>query len=161
MGLIDSPIVVAILVFLGIYFTFFVIRLFADFILVSIALLCAGFTYYFLSDPETYHTIVEFSKELPIFSTLLQALPDQLEQLEQSAIIVIATSMGAFAVLLSIPFLPFSAAYRFMFGIENPVFQRKESKVRGWIIEEIQRYHQQREFQRKRQRETQPNKSEQ
>jgi len=161
MDLLASPIVVAILVFLGIYFTFFVIRLFADFILVGIALLCAVFTYFFLHDPEIYRTIVELSKELPMFSTLAQALPDELEQLEKSAIIVIATSMGAFAVLLSIPFLPFSAAYRFMFGIENPVFQRKESKVRGWIIEEIQRYHQQRVNHLKQQPETLLNKNEQ
>jgi hypothetical protein len=145
---IDSPIFVAISVFLLIYLAFFLIRLFADFILVGIALFSAGFIYYFLSDAEVYKTVVMLSKETQIFNLLFQGLPEQLEEVDQNAKIVLATLISLAAVLVSIPFLPFSATYRFMFGVENPVFQRKESKVRGWIIEEIQHYYHQQEIRR-------------
>ncbi len=141
----DSPFIIAILVFLGIYLVFFFIRLFADFILVGIALISAIFTYYFLHYPDVYKFVIDFSKEIPILSMLFQhlALPEQLEQLDQNAIIVIGCMITALAVLISIPFLPFSATYRFLFGVENPVFQRKEAKVRGWIVEEIENHHRQ------------------
>lgn len=141
----DSPFIVAILVFLGIYLVFFLIRLFADFILVGIALISAIFAYYFLHYPDVYHTVIELSKELPILSMLFQklGLPEQLELLDQKTIIIIGSMITALAVLISIPFLPFSATYRFLLGVENPVFQRKEAKVRGWIVEEIENHHRQ------------------
>jgi hypothetical protein len=151
--IVDSPFIVAILVFLSIYFVFFLIRLFADFIIVGIALFCTIFTYYFLYDPVFYSTILEnlvyFSKEVPMLSMLFQklGLPEQLEQLDKKDIIVIASMITALAVLISIPFLPFSATYRFLLGVENPVFQRKEAKVRGWIVEEIENHHRQDEAQ--------------
>jgi Zn-dependent protease with chaperone function len=144
----NSPIVVAISVFLLIYLAFFLIRLFADFILVGIAVFSAGFIYYFLSDAEIYKTIIVLSKEIHVFSLLFQGLPEHLEEVDQNAKIVLASLITLIAVLISIPFLPFSATYRFMFGVENPVFQRKESKVRGWIVEEIHRYHRQQEIRR-------------
>jgi energy-coupling factor transporter transmembrane protein EcfT len=142
---VDSPFIVAILVFLSVYLAFFLIRLFADFILVGIALISAIFTFYFLHDPEIYHTVIDFSKEVPLLSMLFQhlGLPEQLDQVDQNAIIVIASMITALAVLISIPFLPFSATYRYLFGVENPVFQRKEAKVRGWIVEEIENHHRQ------------------
>jgi hypothetical protein len=146
---VDSPFIVAILVFLSIYVVFFLIRLFADFILVGIALISAIFTYYFLHYPDVYHTVIDFSKEVPMLSMFFQhlGLPEQLEQLDRKAIIAIGGMITALAVLISIPFLPFSATYRFLLGIENPVFQRKEAKVRGWIVEEIENHHRQHEAQ--------------
>jgi hypothetical protein len=146
---VDSPFIIAILVFLGIYLVFFFIRLFADFILVGIALISAIFTYYFLHSPDVYHTVIDFSKEIHILNLLFQhfGLPEQLEQLDRKAIIAIGGMITALAVLISIPFLPFSATYRFLLGVENPVFQRKEAKVRGWIVEEIENHHRQDEAQ--------------
>jgi hypothetical protein len=51
---------------------------------------------------------------------------------------VIASLIIAGAVLVCLPFLPFSATYRLMLGVEKPLFS-EENKIRGWIREEIDR----------------------
>lgn len=133
----DSPIVVAILVFFSIYAVFLLIRLFADFFLVGIALGSAVLAYnikYF------YPEFLMVLDEVKILNLLGITLPR--EHPDGGAIFVIASLIIIVAVLLSIPFLPFSATYRQLLGIENPVFARKEEKVRAWIHEEIQRYNQ-------------------
>ncbi|MDM8557547.1 hypothetical protein [Candidatus Parabeggiatoa sp. HSG14] len=135
----DSPFFVAILVFVSIYLIFLLIRLFADFFLVAIALSSAVLAY---NIQNFYEEILMILQESNLLNLLGLALP---EQPDTWAIASIAGLIIVVAVLLSIPFLPFSATYRVMFGIENPVFQRKEAKVRGWIVEEIQRYHHQSE----------------
>ncbi|HHB92774.1 MAG TPA: hypothetical protein ENK59_06140 [Thioploca sp.] len=55
------------------------------------------------------------------------------------AILKIAGLIVACAVLISIPVLPFSATYRFMFGVEIPIFYCRKNKIRDLIAEEIQR----------------------
>ncbi len=133
----ESPIVVATLVFVSIYFIWYLIRVFADFFLVGIALSSAVLAYYI---PNFYPTIRILLKESGLSNligmTFLPAQPDT------GAIFIIAGLIVALAVLISIPILPFSATYRIMFGVEGPVFKRREAKVRAWIIEEVQRYQQ-------------------
>jgi hypothetical protein len=134
--MIETPIVVAILVFLSIYLAFLLIRLFADFFLVAIALTSAALAY---NIQNYYPEILMILQESSLLNTLNLTLP---EQPTQQAVLIIAGLIVTAAVLISIPFLPFSATYRVMFGIENPVFSRKEAKVRAWIHDEIERYHQ-------------------
>ena len=134
----ESPIIVAILVFVSIYLIWFLIRLLADFVLVGIAIVSAILTYHI---EPFYPEFLMVLTESNILSLLGLTLP---EQPDKWAIFTIAILITIVAVLISIPFLPFSHTYRLMFGIENPaVFRRKEASVRGWIIEEIQHYHQQ------------------
>jgi hypothetical protein len=138
--MIETPIVVAILVFLCIYLAFLLIRLFADFFLVTIALASATLAY---NIQNYYPEILMILQESSLLNMLNLTLP---EQPTQQAVLIIAGLIVTAAVLISIPFLPFSATYRVMFGIENPVFSRKEAKVRAWIHDEIERYHQQEEI---------------
>ncbi|TGO02799.1 hypothetical protein PN36_18880 [Candidatus Thiomargarita nelsonii] len=124
---------VAIFVFLGIYFVWYSIRFFADFCLVGIALGGAVLAYRIPDWYPIFHMIWKESSFLSIFGPLSPNQPDI------AATFFIALLIIAGAVLLSIPFLPFSATYRFMLGVDGPVFR---NKVRAWIIEEVQFYHQ-------------------
>ncbi|HEC83967.1 MAG: hypothetical protein DRR08_08975 [Candidatus Parabeggiatoa sp. nov. 2] len=130
----ESPIVVAIMVFAGIYLAFLLIRLFADFFLVAIALGSAVLAYHIHT---FYPDFLMVLQESNILSLLKLTLPDQPTD---EAIFIIAGLIAATAVLISIPILPFSAAYRLLLGVDNPAFAKKEAKVRGWIVEEIERY---------------------
>jgi signal transduction histidine kinase len=131
---VESPIVVAIMVFASIYLAFLLIRLFADFFLVAIALGSAVLAYHI---HMFYPEFLMVLRESNILSLLKLTLPDQPTD---EAIFIIASLITAAAVLISIPILPFSAAYRLMLGVDNPAFAKKEAKVRGWIVEEIERY---------------------
>jgi len=126
-------IIVAILVFLSIYLVWYSIRFLADFFLVGIALGGAVLAYHIPDWYPIFQIIWEESRFLSIFGPLSPNQPDI------AATFFIALLIIAGAVLLSIPFLPFSATYRFMLGVDGPVFR---NKVRAWIIEEVQRYQQ-------------------
>ncbi len=137
----ESPIIVAILVFASIYAAFLLIRLFADFFLVGIALCSAVLAYNIHS---YYPDFLMILQESSLLNLLGLTLPDQPNSW---AIFIIASLIVAGAVLISIPILPFSATYRFMLGVDNPAFAKKESKVRGWITEEVDRRFRERERQ--------------
>lgn len=127
----DSPIVIACLVFISIYLVWFVIRLFADFVLVGIAFMSAVLAYYIQPYYPEILMILTESNLLDVFN-----LPAEVNEI---AILKIAGLIIACAVLVSIPILPFSATYRLMFGIEIPVFHCRKKKIRDLITEEIQR----------------------
>lgn len=134
-SLLESPIIIAILVFISIYFVWYLIRLFADFFLVGIALGSAALAYNIHQFYPEFKMVLE---ESGILDTMSVILP---QQLDTGGLLIIASLIIASAVLVSIPFLPFSATYRAMFGIENPIFfRRKEAKIRSWIYAEIERY---------------------
>lgn len=128
----SSPVVVAIFAFLSIYLVFLLIRLFSDLIIVGIALTSAVFAYYLTGH---YSSWLPHLRELPFLNVLGITFPDQPEV---STLYIIASLIVVGAVLLCVPFLPFSATYRFMLGVEKPLFS-EEAKVRGWIREEIDR----------------------
>jgi len=136
---VESPIGVAVLVFLSIFFIFLLIRLFADFLLVGIALGSATLAY---NIQGFYPDILMVLQESNILHVLGLTLP---KQSNPEAVFIIASLIVVTAILISIPILPFSATYRLLLGVDNPAFARKESKVRGWILEEIQRDHQRHE----------------
>lgn len=134
----ESPIIVAILVFLSIYLIWFLIRVLSDLVLVGIAMGSAILAYHIEPFYPEFLMVLTESNILNLLGLTLPKQPDSW------AIFTIAILITIVAVLISIPILPFSHTYRLMFGIENPVvFRRKEAKVRSWIIEEIQRHHQQ------------------
>lgn len=145
----ESPIVVAILVFLSIYLAFLLIRLFADFFIVGVALLSAVIAY---NIQRFYPEFLMILQESNFLNMLGLTLP---EQPTPEAVFTIAGLIVVVAILVSIPILPFSATYRLLLGVDNPAFARKESKVRGWIVEEIQRDHQRREKQLRREEQRQ------
>jgi len=130
---VESSIIVAILVFLSIYLVWYSIRFFADFCLVGIALGGAVSAYHIPDWYPIFQMLWEESRFLSIFGPLPPNEPDIAATFFVALLIIVG------AVLLSIPFLPFSATYRFMLGVDGPVFR---NKVRAWIIEEVQRYHQ-------------------
>jgi len=143
-SLMESPILVAISVFISIYIVWYLIRLFADFFLVGIALGSAALAYNIHQFYPEFKMVLE---ESGILNAIHATLP---QQLDASGIIVIASLIIFTAVLVSIPFLPFSATYRAMFGIENPVFfRRKEAKIRSWIYAEIERHHLEKQLEQK------------
>ncbi|MDM8565584.1 hypothetical protein QUF74_08020 [Candidatus Halobeggiatoa sp. HSG11] len=130
----DSPIVIAGLVFIGIYLAWFIIRLFADFILIGIACTSALFAYNVQSFyPEILMILAELNL-LEIFS-----LPEEPNEL---AIFKIAGLIIACAVIISIPILPFSSTYRMMFGVEIPMLYCRKGKIKDFIAAEIQRQNQ-------------------
>ncbi|MCK5718581.1 MAG: hypothetical protein KAH84_01390 [Thiomargarita sp.] len=129
----DSPLITAILVFISIYVIFFLIRLFADFLLAIIAIGSAILAFNIKGSYNEFKMVLE---ELNIFSFLNLSLP---AEPTGQGIFMIAIMIVIAAILVSIPVLPFSATYRQMLGVETSVFARKENKVRAWIAEEIQR----------------------
>jgi hypothetical protein len=129
---VSSPIVVAIFVFLSIYLIFLLIRLLSDLVIVGVALASAVLAYHIKGH---YSDFLPILRELPFLDVLGINFPDQPEV---ATIYVIASLIIAGAVLVCLPFLPFSATYRIMLGVEKPLFS-EETKVRGWIREEIDR----------------------
>jgi hypothetical protein len=128
---VNSPIVVAILVFLSIYLIFLLIRLFADMFIVGIALASGVLAYQIKGH---YPEFVSLLQDSPIVNLVGANLP---AQSTSWSIFLIASIITLGAVLLCLPFLPFSATYRFMLGIEKPLFS-EEAKIRGWIREELE-----------------------
>ncbi|MDM8567968.1 procyclic acidic repetitive family protein [Thiotrichales bacterium HSG1] len=130
----DSPIIIASIVFISIYLVWFVIRLFADLVLVGIACLSALLAYNIQSFyPEILMILTELNL-LDIF-----ALPEEPNEL---AIFKIVGLIIACAVFISIPILPFSSTYRMMFGVEIPIIYCRKTKLQKFIKEEIQRQNQ-------------------
>lgn len=127
----NSPIVVAILVFLSIYLIFLLIRLFADMFIVGIALASGVLAYQIKGH---YPKFVSLLQDSPIVNLVGANLPPTPSS---GSIFLIASIITIGAVLLCLPFLPFSATYRFMLGIEKPLFS-EEAKIRGWIREELE-----------------------
>lgn len=131
----DSPVVIAIIVFLSIYLVFFLIRVLADFFLVGIALVSAVLAY----NIEKYYTDILPLQEVPFFKSVLDIFNITLQkEPTASNIFTIAIFIIFFAVLASLPFLPFSATYRQMLGVEKPL-ATEEAKVKRWIHEELNR----------------------
>lgn len=129
----NSPIVIAILVFISIYLIFLLIRLFADMFIVGIALASSVLAY---NIKGHYPDFVSLLQDSPIINLTGASLPPQPTS---GSIFLIALILTIGAVLLCLPFLPFSATYRFMLGIEKPLFS-EEAKVRGWIREELEHH---------------------
>ena len=128
-SILESPILIGIAVFISIFLVFFLIRLFADFILVAIALGSAVLAYHI---HQFYPEFLIVLQESGLLELLKITLPEQADNL---AILIIAGLITATAIIISIPILPFSATYRFLLGVEPSVYAQK--KIQKWIGKEI------------------------
>lgn len=131
----DHPIVVAIIVFVCIYIAFLIIRLLADMFIVGIALACAVAAY----SLEGFDLYPAFRDALMVDIGLLAKLGVNLpEQPDPLAIYTIAAFIIMAGVIACLPFLPFSATYRKMLGVEK-LSRKEEDKIKQWVQEELKR----------------------
>ena len=126
----QKPIVMAVLIFLSIYLVFFLIRVLADMVIVGVALLSAVMLY---NMPAFYQEYRNFLQSLIPFNKIGLKLA---EQADGASYLIIAVCVLLAAVLVCLPFLPFSATYRQILGVER-MNKSDETKIRQWIAEEM------------------------
>jgi len=132
-----SSILVAVLVFLSIYLMFFLISVFSDMYIVGVALASGGLAYS-IRGFEIYPYLFEFLEYtgmVNLFSALGLNLPPQADNW---GVFLMSATIVIIAVILCIPFLPFSDTYRKILGIEKPM-STEEARIRRWILEEVDR----------------------
>lgn len=127
----DTELLAAIGVFISIYIAYFLIRIFADLMLVAIALFAAVAAF----NIKSYYT--EFRELLSGLRILDMAGIELSQQADVYSIVVIAIFIIAVGVVLSLPFLPFSQTYRLMLGVEK-LSIREEEKIRQWVNDEAE-----------------------
>jgi signal transduction histidine kinase len=127
----DTEILSAIGVFFSIYILYFLIRIFADLMLVAIALFSAIAAF----NIKSYYP--EFRELLSNFRILDKFGVELTEQASTGSIVIIAAFIVVAGVVLSLPFLPFSQTYRLMLGIEK-LTSREEDKIRQWVNDEAE-----------------------
>lgn len=127
----DTELLAAIGVFLSIYTVYFLIRIFADLMLVAIALFSAIAAF----NIKSYYG--EFRELLSNFKILEKFGIELAQQADTGSIMIIAVFIVIVGVLLSLPFLPFSQTYRLMLGIEK-LSSREEEKIRQWVNDEAE-----------------------
>jgi hypothetical protein len=127
----DTELLAAIGVFISIYIVYFLIRIFADLMLVAIALFAAVAAF----NIKSYYT--EFRELLSGLRILDMAGIELSQQADMYSIVVIAVFIVAVGVVLSLPFLPFSQTYRLMLGVEK-LSVREEEKIRQWVNDEAE-----------------------
>ncbi len=132
-----SSVLVAVLVFLSIYLMFFLISVFSDMYIVGIALTSAGLAYS-IRGFEIYPYLFEFLEYTGMVSLLNSLGLNLSAQADDWSVFLISTMIVISAVLLCIPFLPFSDTYRKILGVEKPV-STEEARIRRWILEEVER----------------------
>lgn len=126
----QKPIVMAVLIFLSIYLVFFLIRVLADMVIVGVALMSAVVVY---NMPAFYVEYRNFLQSLIPFNKIGLKLA---EQGDGASYLIIAVCLLLAAVLACLPFLPFSATYRQILGVER-MNKSDETKIRQWIAEEM------------------------
>ncbi|OUD12389.1 hypothetical protein [Thioflexithrix psekupsensis] len=129
-----QPFLLGFAVFVAVYLVFFLIRVFADMYLVTVALLCGvaaygieGFNFY-----KEYRELLIESGISKYLSLNLSTTPDT------GSIAVVAFFIIMVGVILCLPMLPFSATYRAMLGVER-LTDDEERRIRRWVREEIDR----------------------
>lgn len=128
-----SLLMTSVLVLLSIYLIFFLIRLLADMFIVGIALAAAVLSY---NIEKFYPHIVPILEDSPLVNWFNVALPKGNPEL--GTIFFIAALITLLAVILCLPFLPFSATYRQMLGVEKPT-EVQEARIKRWVYEEVNR----------------------
>ena len=127
----DTELLAAIGVFVSIYVIYFLIRIFADLMLVAIALFSAVAAFNIKNYYPEFREILDNFKILDLFSIELS------QQADTMSIVIIAGFIVLIAVVLSLPFLPFSQTYRLMLGVEK-LTPREEEKIRQWVNDEAE-----------------------
>ena len=125
----ESPILLAVAVFVSIFVVYFLIRLLADLIIVAIAIGSAVLTYHIHQFYPEFLMILQESGLLELLKITLPEQPDNM------AILIIAGLITSTAIIITIPILPFSATYRFLVGVEPSLYAQK--KFQNWIGKEV------------------------
>lgn len=126
----DSPLVIALMVFVGIFVMFFIVSLLAD-LWIFVVSLGSAVAAYFMRD--WYPMVFEVIKTSPIVQQLPLMPPDKLDS---TTMFIVAGVLVVIATILCIPALPFSATYRQMLGA-NKLTRRDETFIRGLIKTEL------------------------
>jgi hypothetical protein len=130
----DSPIIIALAVFLGIFLMFFIISLLSDLLIVGIVLSSAVLAYFI---PEIYQASYFqgfLHNQLSFLQSFGISFPAELDAATYYLIGALIVFAGT---LICIPVLPFSAVYRQMLGA-NKISGRDEHKVRAIVVEELE-----------------------
>ena len=127
-----QPLLFAFAAFAGVYLALFFIRLFADLYLVGVAVLC-GLLAYSISGFGWYADFREFLQLSGLLSLLGISLP---ETADFNAVAIITAMIILGGTLISIPALPFSAAYRYFSGLSR----REQRMIRRLVAEELERH---------------------
>lgn len=126
----DTPVVIALIVFFGIFLMFFIVSLLSDLWIFLVSLGSAA-AMYFIRD--WYPMVFNAIKNSPLAQQLHLMPP---EQLDSTTIFVVAGILVVIATILCIPALPFSATYRQMLGA-NKLTRRDETYIRGVVKTEL------------------------
>jgi len=129
----DSPWILAVIAFFGIFLMFVIISLLADLLIIGTAAGCAAAAYFL---PSWYPLFYEFIQDtqLPIYLGL--AAPLENGSLEQATLYTMMGLIIFVGTLICIPALPFSATYRQILGA-NKIGKRDEAFVRALVRSEI------------------------
>jgi hypothetical protein len=125
----DTEILSALGVFISIYLMFLIIRILADFMLALIASIAAVVAFNISTYYDEFRELLSSLRVLEVVGIELAAQATIMD------IAIIAGFIVLAAVILSLPFLPFSQTYRLMLGIEK-LSSREEDKIRQWVIDE-------------------------
>ena len=126
----DTPVVIALIVFFGIFLMFFIVSLLSDLWIFLVSLGSAAAAYFMR---DWYPMVFDVIKTSPVVQQLHLMPPDKLDS---TTIFIIAGVLVIIATILCIPALPFSATYRQMLGA-NKLTRRDETFIRGLIKTEL------------------------
>ncbi len=126
----DTPVVIALIVFFGIFLMFFIVSLLSDLWIFLVSLGSAAAAYFIR---DWYPMVFDVIKTSPVVQQLHLMPPDKLDS---TTIFIIAGVLVVIATILCIPALPFSATYRQMLGA-NKLTRRDETFIRGLIKTEL------------------------
>jgi len=126
----DTPVVIALIVFFGIFLMFFIVSLLSDLWIFLVSLGSAAAAYFMR---DWYPMVFDVIKTSPVVQQLHLMPPDKLDS---TTIFIVAGFLVVIATILCIPALPFSATYRQMLGA-NKLTRRDETFIRGLIKTEL------------------------
>ncbi len=126
----DSPVVIALMVFFGIFLMFFIVSLLSDLWIFLVSLGSAAAAYFMR---DWYPMVFDVIKTSPVVQQLHLMPPDKLDS---TTMFIVAGVLVVIATILCIPALPFSATYRQMLGA-NKLTRRDETFIRGLIKTEL------------------------
>lgn len=126
----ETPVVIALIVFFGIFLMFFIVSLLSDLWIFLVSLGSAAAAYFMR---DWYPMVFDVIKTSPVVQQLHLMPPDKLDS---TTIFIVAGVLVVIATILCIPALPFSATYRQMLGA-NKLTRRDETFIRGLIKTEL------------------------
>lgn len=126
----ETPVVVALIVFFGIFLMFFIVSLLSDLWIFLVSLGSAAAAYFMR---DWYPMVFDVIKTSPVVQQLHLMPPDKLDS---TTIFIVVGVLIVVATILCIPALPFSATYRQMLGA-NKLTRRDETFIRGLIKTEL------------------------